>query len=307
MLSRPRTTSLRVAWLAGVVLIAGATSGARAADPSLEPPPLGGAPPADTGRVVAANTTKDAPAETPATTSNKGAAEAAPAAAKGLANSAPASPAPATKARTVPRDPSQQADDDTAAAASKAAPAPAPEKATRESAARRGPAPGRSPASPPPLNTDGLKEELRRGAGTRPTPIDGGAPPRAKLEQMLAEVSRARTALREDTARLEALMAEGNEPSGGGAAGGGSAGAGSGAPKPAAKHPLDVLAKALRGIKPAQAAPIVERLDRRLAANVLHRMPPPDAGKILGACKPDVGAELATHMAARPVTAQVRQ
>ena len=66
-----------------------------------------------------------------------------------------------------------------------------------------------------------------------------------------------------------------------------------------AKHPLDILAKALRAIKPEQAAPIVSRLDKRLAATVLQRMPPVDAGKIMGAMKPDTAAELATQIAMR--------
>src|SRR6185295_16959462 len=94
---------------------------------------------------------------------------------------------------------------------------------------------------------------------------------------------------------LEAMLLA--DASSSGAAGGGAAGA-PGA-KPAGKNPLDMLAKALRGIKPEQAGPIVTRLDRRLAATVLLRMPPIDAGKIMGAMKPDAAAELATQIALR--------
>ena len=60
-----------------------------------------------------------------------------------------------------------------------------------------------------------------------------------------------------------------------------------------------MLAKALRGIKPEQAAPIVARVDKTLAATVLLRMPPVDAGKIMGALKPETAAELATQIALR--------
>jgi flagellar motility protein MotE (MotC chaperone) len=63
------------------------------------------------------------------------------------------------------------------------------------------------------------------------------------------------------------------------------------------KNPLDLVAKELRGIKATEAGPIVVRLDRRLAANVLKRMPPADAGKILGAIKPEIAAEIATEIA----------
>jgi hypothetical protein len=156
---------------------------------------------------------------------------------------------------------------------------------------------GPSPASPPPLTMAGLRDQTHRDgvAGT----IDPSMPARSKLEQMLAEIAKARVSLHEDTARLEAMMTtDNNDDSTPPSAAGGGAGV-AGATKGAAKNPLDVLAKALRGIKPEQAAPIVSRLDKRLAAKVLQRMPPVDAGKILGAMKPDTAAELATQIAMR--------
>lgn len=155
------------------------------------------------------------------------------------------------------------------------------------------PGEGPSPASPPPLNMAGLRDEARRENGAKK--IDPGASPRTKVEQMLSEIGKTREALHGETIKLEALLA--TEPAEGGGAGaaGGATGPGG---KPA-KNPLDILAKALRGIKPEAAAPIVSRLDKRLAATVLQRMPPVDAGKIMGAMKPDTAAELATQIALR--------
>ena len=71
--------------------------------------------------------------------------------------------------------------------------------------------------------------------------------------------------------------------------------------------PLDNLAKAIRGMKPEQAAPIISRVDRKLAADVLLRMPGADAGKVLGVCKPEVAAELAAEIASRAPHAEVRR
>ncbi|MBC8132429.1 MAG: hypothetical protein H7X95_05555 [Deltaproteobacteria bacterium] len=159
-----------------------------------------------------------------------------------------------------------------------------------------------SPASPPPLTIAGLRGEANREGGS--TSIDPGAPARTKLELMLGEIAKARTSLRDDTARLEAMLTQdGDAPAGLPAAGGAAV---PGAAKPP-KNPLDVLAKALRGIKPEQAAPIVSRLDKKLAATVLQRMPPVDAGKIMGAMKPDTAAELATQIAMRPLPGEVKR
>lgn len=162
---------------------------------------------------------------------------------------------------------------------------------------------GPSPASPPPLTMGGLREEMHREAA--PVAIDPDAAPRTKVEQMLSEITKARQALHEDTVRLEGMMAQdGSESAPGGPGASGTAPA---AGRPVAKNPLDVLAKALRGIKPDQAAPIVSRLDKRLAATVLQRMPPVDAGKILGAMKPDTAAELATQIAMRVMPSEVKR
>jgi hypothetical protein len=151
--------------------------------------------------------------------------------------------------------------------------------------------PGEGPPPPSPLTMEGLKQDLRRGkefGGINPD-----APAHSKLEQVLAELVKTRAALQDDTTRLENLTAEGP-------AGGASNGPPEGVPgQPPPKNPLDVLAKALRGIKPELAAPIVARIDKGLAATVLLKMPPVDAGKIMGALKPEVAAELATQIALR--------
>ncbi len=185
------------------------------------------------------------------------------------------------------------------------APAKAPAKKKEQAAKNASPKPGEgpSPASPPPLTVGGLRDEIRRDPAS--LAIDPASPPRTKLEQMLVELAKTREALRDDTARLEAMMGDGE-----GAAPAGTPSGEAPAPgpaKPAAKNPLDVLAKALRGIKPELAAPIVARLDKRLAATVLLRMPPVDAGKIMGALKPDTAAELATQISMRTTPGGAKQ
>lgn len=162
--------------------------------------------------------------------------------------------------------------------------------------------PGQGPPPPSPLSVNDLHQEANRERGPGG---DFNAPPRVKLEQLLSEVGKARQSLHDDTLKLEALA--GNDPSRSGES------AAPDAPTPAApgapgqapqKNPLDVLAKALRGIKPEQAGPIVARLDKGLAATVLLKMPPADAGKIMGALKPEVAAELATQIAMRAPSPQ---
>jgi hypothetical protein len=169
------------------------------------------------------------------------------------------------------------------------------------------------PASPP-LDIGALRAEVHRESH-RSTELDATELPETKVEKMLAEVAKAREALHADTLKLEALVAaaalkpapppnpddEGADDaakSDGRPRGEGEPGAAAGGKGPT-KNPQDILAKALRGIKPEQAAPIVTKLDPQLAAAVLQRMPPVDAGKILAAMKADNAAQLATLIAAR--------
>lgn len=165
------------------------------------------------------------------------------------------------------------------------------------------PPPGQGPPPPSPLTVNDLRQETNRERGPGG---DFNAPPRMKLEQLLSEVNKARQSLHDDTLKLEALA--GNEPghAAESAAADPAVPAAPGAPgQPPQKNPLDVLAKALRGIKPEQAGPIVARLDKGLAATVLLKMPPVDAGKIMGALKPEVAADLATQIAMRAPTPQL--
>ena len=64
-----------------------------------------------------------------------------------------------------------------------------------------------------------------------------------------------------------------------------------------AREQLDSVSKAMKGMKPEQAAALLGRLDRGLAAEILRRMKSTDAGGILGLLKPDLAADLATEIA----------
>jgi flagellar motility protein MotE (MotC chaperone) len=153
----------------------------------------------------------------------------------------------------------------------------------------------------PALNVASMRDEARRGparqAHTPPVSAE-----REKMERLAAEINKSREALRRETARLEALVAA-REMTSNGAGGGGDSG------EPVKKIPtsLDGLAKAMRGMKPEQAAPIISRLERKTAADVLQRMPAVDAGKVLGVCKPEVAAELAAEIASRTPHAELRR
>jgi flagellar motility protein MotE (MotC chaperone) len=67
----------------------------------------------------------------------------------------------------------------------------------------------------------------------------------------------------------------------------------------AASEQIDSVSKAMKGMKPEQAAAMVARLDRGLAAEILRRMKAIDAGAILGLLKPEQAADLATEIAIR--------
>jgi flagellar motility protein MotE (MotC chaperone) len=161
-----------------------------------------------------------------------------------------------------------------------------------------------TPHQPPPLSITALREEIRH------SPAHEGqaaaTAEREKLEQLAAEINKAREGLRQDTARLEALLEKRAATAPAASAGESSANAGG---EPAKKVPtsLDGLAKAMRGMKPEQAAPIMSRLERKMAADVLVRMPATDAGKVLGQCKPEVAAELAAEIASRTPHAELHR
>jgi len=150
----------------------------------------------------------------------------------------------------------------------------------------------------PPLSAAMLCEELRKNSreqrATREK-LDGEraelAKERARLEQLVAQIEKARAALRAETSELEQL-AKGvhrtpawQEP------------------PPSAepgKGPVESTAKAIRAMKPDQAAVLVSRLDPRLAAAVLRRMRPADAGAVIERLRPELASALVTTMASAP-------
>jgi hypothetical protein len=158
---------------------------------------------------------------------------------------------------------------------------------------------------PPGLTLAALRSQLSKGA----TPVvDSNAPggDHARPMQSLSDIEKARESLRQETARLEALIkAAGN------CGGGGGGGMAIGEPmlptapipaatlREAAGEQIDSVSKAMKGMKPEQAAALIGRLDRGLAAEILRRMKSTDAGAILGLLKPDLAAELATEIATR--------
>ncbi|HEY0709478.1 MAG TPA: hypothetical protein VGG33_21895 [Polyangia bacterium] len=153
---------------------------------------------------------------------------------------------------------------------------------------------------------------------------------RERLEALSQELNRTRTALREETTRLEGLMDKTRtartanagttaNPNGENPAGNSAAAIAAGAPGMSTGDPMapnayyrptppppnfavqvEVVSKAMKSMKPEQAAGILAHLERGLAAEVLQRMRPADAGAILGFLKPEVGAVLAAEIVSRP-------
>jgi flagellar motility protein MotE (MotC chaperone) len=167
---------------------------------------------------------------------------------------------------------------------------------------------GEEPTGPltPPLKLNALRDEMSRP----PARHDEHAATKAereKLEHLAAEINKAREGLRQDTAKLEAMLAARDAAPAPVASAGTPSSGDSGEPAKKVPLPIDTLAKAIRGMKPEQAAPIISRVDRKLAADVLLRMPGADAGKVMGVCKPEVAAELAAEIASRTPRAELRR
>jgi len=163
-----------------------------------------------------------------------------------------------------------------------------------------------APPSTPPIKMAALREEMSHPVHREERTTSHAE--REKLEQLASEINKAREGLRQDTAKLEAMLAA-RDATAQAAASPGTAPAGGDGGEPTKKVPtsLDNLAKAIRGMKPEQAAPIISRVDRKLAADVLLRMPGGDAGKVMGVCKPEVAAELAAEIASRTPRAELRR
>jgi flagellar motility protein MotE (MotC chaperone) len=167
------------------------------------------------------------------------------------------------------------------------------------------PAPqGRGVPSLPGLSTSALKNELRTSLSGSTEP--GQVSERARLEQLAAEIAKARESLRQETNHLEELIQKRGSCDGelrsaaaAAAAAGSAQNADAAAAKDAEREQMDSVSKAMKGMKPEQAAAVVTRLDHRLASEILRRMRPADAGAVLGFLRPELAAELATEIATR--------
>jgi flagellar motility protein MotE (MotC chaperone) len=157
----------------------------------------------------------------------------------------------------------------------------------------------------PTLTTTALKSELHQSLAG-PNEAAGPVSDRARLEQLAFEIAHAREALRQETARLEALIKQAGPPDGGAGTppseSSPAADAAAAAAKDMAREQLVSVSKALKGMKPEQAAAVLSLLDRRLAAQILRSMRPADAGAVMGFLKPEQAADLATEIATRKPT-----
>jgi flagellar motility protein MotE (MotC chaperone) len=160
---------------------------------------------------------------------------------------------------------------------------------------------------PPGLTLAALRNQISRSGGPA-AETSSPAAERGHPTQNVSDIEKARESLRQETARLEALLkAAGNCSGGGGGMAMGepllpTAPVSATALREAASEQIDSVSKAIKGMKPEQAAAVVARLDRGLAAEILRRMKASDAGAILGLLKPDLAAELATEIATRKPT-----
>ena len=157
---------------------------------------------------------------------------------------------------------------------------------------------------PPGLTLAALRTQLSRGPVPAAEP-GAQASEHGRPTQTVSDIEKARESLRQETARLEALLKAAGNCNGGGS------GMAMGEPllpstpisaatlREAASEQIDTVSKAMKGMKPEQAAALLGRLDRGLAAEILRRMKSTDAGAILGLLKPDLAADLATEIAIR--------
>ena len=140
---------------------------------------------------------------------------------------------------------------------------------------------------PPALTPNALREELAAGARKRRDELAAIQAERARLEKLQAEIEAARTALRDETAQLEAKVKKGSQ-----------------LPARAATPPADpsagaeAVAKAMKGMKAEQAAAVLVRLDPPLAVAALRKMRPADVSAVLDRLKPETAAELLSLVAA---------
>jgi flagellar motility protein MotE (MotC chaperone) len=183
---------------------------------------------------------------------------------------------------------------------------PAPKTKTKKKKNQTAALAGRGvPVVLPSLTSTALKNELRQSL-VQPGEVGAPVSDKARLEQLVTEIAQAREALKQETARLEALIKQRGSCEGEArslpAESSPAVAAAALAAKDMAREQLESVSKAMKGMKPEQAAAVLSRLDRRLAAEVLRRMRPADAGGVMGFLKPELAAELATEIATRKPT-----
>jgi len=129
------------------------------------------------------------------------------------------------------------------------------------------------------LTARALLDELRqtRGGQARAgAEREALAKERGRLEKVAADIAIARAALKNETARLEALAGTATSSA----------------------VPPETLAKTLKVMKPEQAAAVLAKLDRPLAVNLLRHMKPAETGAVLDHMNTERAAELFRSMAA---------
>jgi flagellar motility protein MotE (MotC chaperone) len=155
---------------------------------------------------------------------------------------------------------------------------------------------------PPGLTLAALRSQLA-AKGSQAAADNAAAPSEhGHSDQTMADIEKAREALRQETARLEALIRTAGNCGGGGMPIGDGmlpTAVPAAALREASSDQIDSVSKAMKGMKPEQAAALIARLDRGLAAEILRRMKSVDAGAVLGLVKPELAAELATQIAIR--------
>jgi flagellar motility protein MotE (MotC chaperone) len=162
---------------------------------------------------------------------------------------------------------------------------------------------------PPSLTAEALKDELQRAGKNGHAASVRAEAERAKLDAerealkaLAAQIEQARRDLREETQRLEAAThAASAKPVPSPAA------SVKGRPslEPGATPSPEVvknLSKTLGGMKPEQAAAMLEHLEPSLAQELFRHIRPGDASPIVERLKPEVAARLFTGVAAASAT-----
>lgn len=152
---------------------------------------------------------------------------------------------------------------------------------------------------PPALSSRALLDELRHTSKDRQAEQTGMAQQTQKLLALQQDIERSRAALREETARLQALIAAGDVRSKDKKEGSRNPDTKTSAKGPQKPDltPIEGLARTARGMKPDQAAAMMAQLDRGLAATILNHMKPVDAALVLEKMEPATSAALVALLA----------